>query len=323
MVEARLTFVIPAYKSAATIGRTLQSVLREAPGSAAIVVFDGPDPEAERQVPSHPDIQVIVRSQNAGACAARNLGLSHCKSDYVMFLDADDMVEGGLPANAVRAGDQRRADLVFSDFIREYPGGQRSCPQHPGRATDPAQLFAEWMRGVFVSPCAIVWRSAFVRQIGGWNEVLAQNQDGEIIYRALAARPTVAWNETGYGVYLEHPDFSRVSFVMKDKQVESQFIALGVAEKLNAEHRLVDPATVGIAYYRLARRFYGRGLPGPGHRALARARALGFKGHFGDRMHRVLAAAAGLRGKVVITQAVRNLHNTLRGRGRSFRTRRL
>jgi glycosyltransferase involved in cell wall biosynthesis len=321
MPSARITFVIPAYQSADTIERTIKAALAEGNGCPILVVFDGPDPEAERRVPRVPNVEVIVRPINGGACAARNLGLEKCTTDYVIFLDADDQLEGGLIANAVGTGDRQNADIILSDFVRLYPNGTKSGFQHPGRTTQPDLLFGEWMRGNFVSPCAIVWRTSFVRRIGGWNEKLAQNQDGEIMYRALAARPNVAWNEKGHGVYFEHNDPTRVSVVMKDRQIQSQFAALEVARELNEQHKLVDPSDVGIAYYRLARRLYGRGAIESGDRALGHARALGFRGHFGSGSHRVFASLVGLKWKVMLTNNLRGIQRLFSGHGRSLRAR--
>lgn len=303
-VPADFTFVIPAYRSAETIGRTVNSALQEGRGSPVIVVFDGPDREAQQRLPHAKNLKVVIRPENRGACVTRNIGLEKCRTRYVMFLDADDVVEGGIIANALRRARAQDADIVFSDFLLEYVDGSRSGAIHPGRSTNPAELFAEWMKGEFVSPCAIVWRADFVRHIGGWNEGLTQNQDGELMYRALAAAPRIAWNNRGYGVYREHMGH-RVSRRMSEAEVRSQFAALAIAREINAEKNLVEPRIVGICYYNLARRLYARGYAAAGDRALAEARQLGFDSHFGGLFHKGLASMLGLQNKVRLTGGIR------------------
>jgi glycosyltransferase involved in cell wall biosynthesis len=84
--------VIPSRNSRATILRALESVSRQTyPPEEIILVDDGStDGSAELVRASYPS--VVIHSQiQAGAGQSRNVGIDLATSDWVAFLDADDM----------------------------------------------------------------------------------------------------------------------------------------------------------------------------------------------------------------------------------------
>ncbi|MBR1982577.1 MAG: glycosyltransferase family 2 protein [Akkermansia sp.] len=84
--------VIPAYKCADFIQRTLQSVYTQTePDFEIIVVNDGsPDNLAEvLQHETDPRLRIITQD-NGGECAARNRGVREAKGQFIAFLDGDD-----------------------------------------------------------------------------------------------------------------------------------------------------------------------------------------------------------------------------------------
>lgn len=90
---------MPAYNGERYIGIALDSVLAQSEsGWEVIVVVDGATDRTEEIARDYASgcerIQVLVQA-NGGAASARNAGLSRISpgSKYVMFLDADDMLE--------------------------------------------------------------------------------------------------------------------------------------------------------------------------------------------------------------------------------------
>ncbi len=90
-----ISFVIPAFNAAGTIGPTLRSLLVQTRADwQAIVIDDGSTDQTRHAAESVRDPRILVLAQpNAGVAAARNRGLSVAKSAGVTFLDADDTVE--------------------------------------------------------------------------------------------------------------------------------------------------------------------------------------------------------------------------------------
>src|SRR3954447_6530162 len=209
MGDPGIAVIVPAFRAARTLRRTVESVWREA---ATIVVFDGPDAEAERAIADLP-VQRLHMPAGSGAPACRNAGLASANTPFAMFLDADDYVEGALLASACRTAEETQADLVLAPFAFAYPdGSRRICdPRLRYRAPEVEPLLRAWLSELYTPPCAAVWRRAFLQEIGGWDEAIVKNQDGDLIYRALARQPRVAFSSGGLGVYVQDDDPHRIT----------------------------------------------------------------------------------------------------------------
>ncbi|MFS1443842.1 glycosyltransferase family 2 protein [Vibrio sp. 10N.286.46.E10] len=92
-----LSIVIPAYNASKTIYSTLESVERnfQKYDVEIVVVDDGSTDETYKKIISYKDrtqLQLkVIKQKNKGEGGARNTGLLNCNSDYVLFLDADDV----------------------------------------------------------------------------------------------------------------------------------------------------------------------------------------------------------------------------------------
>src|SRR5690606_23382628 len=76
-------------------------------------------------------------------------------------------------------------------------------------ATD---LFRRWTtKGGFVAPCSILWRTAFIREIGGWDESVVRNQDGEVVLRGVLRGARFVTSSEGCGIYVQHYSDTRMT----------------------------------------------------------------------------------------------------------------
>lgn len=95
---ANVDVIIPAYNAARFIEKTILSVLNQQGGhvSKILVVDDGSIDSTSQTVSNlakklNAKNLVLLKQENLGASAARNLGLLHAQAEYVAFLDADDV----------------------------------------------------------------------------------------------------------------------------------------------------------------------------------------------------------------------------------------
>lgn len=88
-----VSIIVPLYKSEAFILETLHSVLAQTYTAFELVVIDdaSPDRSAEvvRQV-GDPRIRLFSPRRHAGACRARNFGISQARGELLAFIDHDD-----------------------------------------------------------------------------------------------------------------------------------------------------------------------------------------------------------------------------------------
>ena len=84
--------VIPAYKAAAFIRRTLASVFAQTESNYEVIVVNDGSPDNTEEVlmqETDPRLRVITQ-RNGGECDARNRGVREARGAFVAFLDSDD-----------------------------------------------------------------------------------------------------------------------------------------------------------------------------------------------------------------------------------------
>ncbi|MGF1482212.1 MAG: glycosyltransferase family 2 protein [Cyanophyceae cyanobacterium] len=90
----KVSIVIPAHNSAATLEETLSSVRAQTFAEwEAIIVNDGSFDQTETvaQCLADEDSRIqVVRQPQGGVSAARNTGIVRAQHDWLLFLDADD-----------------------------------------------------------------------------------------------------------------------------------------------------------------------------------------------------------------------------------------
>src|SRR6266581_2015651 len=109
---------IPAYNAEEWIGDTLESALAQTwPRKEIIVVDDGSRDRTVAIAQRFASEKVRVISQrNQGAAAARNAAFSHCRGDYIQWLDADDLLAPDKIAKQIHMidADRGRRTLLSS-----------------------------------------------------------------------------------------------------------------------------------------------------------------------------------------------------------------
>lgn len=100
-MKEKVSVVIPAYNAEKYLEECLNSVLNQTHKDVELVIvndgsIDGTRKILDNYAQVHENITVI-HTENGGVSRARNIGLNYAIGDYIMFLDADDL----LVANAI------------------------------------------------------------------------------------------------------------------------------------------------------------------------------------------------------------------------------
>jgi glycosyltransferase involved in cell wall biosynthesis len=92
-----VSIIIPCYNGAPFLRDALDSALRQTvPPSEVILVDDGSTDDSAAIAEAYGPPVRVIRQDNQGESVARNAGLAAARSNYVVFLDADDVLDSQL-----------------------------------------------------------------------------------------------------------------------------------------------------------------------------------------------------------------------------------
>lgn len=197
-----ISVVIPVFNRAGIVTRTLDSVAAQTLRPLALVIVDNNSTDDTLDVISRwasqhqsSDFTVTVLSEHSpGACSARNRGLDAVDTPYVMFFDSDDVMHPWHVASFADALTKHPdADVVGHSVRHHFLSGRtkilrfaRSLYSHIFHASFSTQRYAV---------C-----TAFIRQVGGWDESLRGWDDYELGIRLLLASPRIVKAKGPIGV---------------------------------------------------------------------------------------------------------------------------
>lgn len=109
-MSARVSFIIPYYNSGSTIMETLESIWAQSYTDFDVwLVNDGSTDsyslEVLKKIVEDGRVKVL-QQDNAGPSLARNLALTECQSEFIVPLDADDLIMPNAVLNAVAEMDR-------------------------------------------------------------------------------------------------------------------------------------------------------------------------------------------------------------------------
>lgn len=118
-----ITIVIPAYNAEGTIERTLGSIVAQTDRDVSAIVVDdcsvNPIETVVEPFRRWFPVRVIRQEVNKGCGETRNAGLSAVESDYVIFMDADDMFCAPHAIALMRDAMETGADIVSCQFYEQ------------------------------------------------------------------------------------------------------------------------------------------------------------------------------------------------------------
>lgn len=183
-----VTVIIPAYKAAAFLEETIQSALNQTTPPERVIVVDDGSPDNGHEIAQRlaaADGRILpVQRTNGGLPAARNTGLDHAKTDYVLFLDADDRILPDAIKRHLEAFQAfPNAAMVFgSNYNIDVNGARRSENKVPEENVTREAL------AMRVTPCSsqCLYRRSALLKVGGANESLRSAEDIDLNLRLIS-----------------------------------------------------------------------------------------------------------------------------------------
>ena len=233
-VPVVISVVIPTHNRCALLPDTVGSVLAERSMPIEVIVVDdasADDTYGWLESVDDPRLRPIRLDPGKGGSGARNVGLAEVRSDYVMFLDDDDLVRPGALPKLVQAL-ERHPEAVASGgtyvTFGTFKPGDMPRRQVMTRVPVTRPIWREQLWGWNLQPGAGVWRTSVVREIGGWDESLRRCEDTDVNLRGFGQRPVTLIPDTVL-LYRQHDaqvgeEITKLEWALDD-EVRARFVA--------------------------------------------------------------------------------------------------
>jgi glycosyltransferase involved in cell wall biosynthesis len=185
-----VSIVIPCYRQAHLLGEAIDGALAQTyPHVEVLVVDDGSPDDVGAVVDLRPGVR-LVRQPNAGVSAARNSGARASRGEYLVFLDADDLL---LPP-AVDVGMQTFAERPECAFVHGAAERRRldgtAVPDANRVVVGAPDLYLELLRTrSFQNIAAAVFRRDAFEAVGGFDETSRHGEDWDLSLRLARRYP--------------------------------------------------------------------------------------------------------------------------------------
>lgn len=225
-----VSFIIPAYNAAATITRTLDSIITQSWGDKTYEIIAVDDASSDNtadiieqyrkkvnseelivkesfeQERDKNSITFLRQSKNQRQGAARNKGLSVAKGKYVAFVDADDIVMPGM-VKALDYALKSDVDMLHCGMILQSGDKEHVVVSNaPKSEVMSAHTFCEEYHTVETcqSPCAYLYKNAFLQRTAIPFAEGRRLEDTDWVEKHLFAAETIACLDEVIYTYMEN-----------------------------------------------------------------------------------------------------------------------
>lgn len=200
-----ISVIIPTFNRAATLSRAIDSVIAQThTADEIIIVDDGSTDETQQLLANYPQLKVI-RQQNLGVSAARNLGIAKASGEWIAFLDSDD---AWLPTKlqtqltALKENQDYRFCHTEEIWVRN---GVR-VNQMNKHAKSGGHIFERCLPMCVISPSSTLMHHTLFDSIGHFDESLPACEDYDLWLRLCATEPVLYIEEPQITKYGGHED---------------------------------------------------------------------------------------------------------------------
>ncbi len=188
----RVSVLVPAWNSAATLAETLKSVQAQSmPAWECIIVDDGSTdgtPEIVRAAMRYDSRIQLFRQSRRGPAAARNIGIQNARSDYLLFLDSDDLIAQRKLELNLEEAQQRPRTLVYSGCTYFRDRTKENQPTvHHAESCNAETMLEKLARENLMPVSAALVPCSVAREINGFDPSLRSFEDWDFWLRCARA----------------------------------------------------------------------------------------------------------------------------------------
>lgn len=252
-MKPKVSVIIPVLNRKELLLRCLDSIERQDYRPLELIIVDNGSTDGTPEVAmkwridhSLPDLEVkVVSETKAGACAARNRGLSVASGEFALFFDSDDTMRTDLISRAIREFEKApETEIVcWRCDLHQLDGTIRRPPFNPKDAMESHLIHALLRTQGYMA------RTESFRVSGGWNESLPGWNDWELGVRMLIGNPNIVGiNEVLVDVFAQTVSITGSNFSSKAGCWEKSLAA--VRHDIETSNRSDKKRLLAIVGYR-------------------------------------------------------------------------
>lgn len=187
-----IDIVIPSYNQAQFLPEAIDSAITQnfKRGIGVIVVDDGSKDGSLEIAQGYKEVKVISQV-NKGLASARNTGVMNSQADYILFLDADDILLGNCIEEIWTTIYETNADIIAPSFKTFGTSNQEVILGNP--------TLEDFKTANRIGYCSAIKRSVLL-EVGGYNAKMTKGWEDWDLWLDLLKRgkklvtlPEVLW----------------------------------------------------------------------------------------------------------------------------------
>lgn len=246
IVSSKLvSVIIPCYNGATYVAETINSVLQQTYKNIEIIVIDDGSTDKTKDIilSIQSPLLKYIHQKNSGVSAARNKGKTIAKGEFILYLDADDILESEFVEKRVQLL-EFRADVIFacSDALSIDSSNSEIGSNEPVYKNIAEQILT-YAKGHNSCPSNYLIRNNVVTSKISFNEKLSSSADRLFL---------IELSQKGYGVKIKGKGRLKYRII---ENTMSRTISTEKTEDIILFYRIVKSKTLMHKQYWLTFKF--------------------------------------------------------------------
>ncbi len=187
---SKVSIIVPIFNKQDFLLETISSVENQIYRDWELILIDDHSTDASYEIAAQKakESEKIMLFKNAegkkGGSVCRNIGIENCRGDYILFLDADDIIQPNCLKDRIEALESKESlnFAVFPMGIFFEQIGDRSFKWDNFEGDLLKRFLAHDLPWTALS---VLWRTQTVKRLNGFQEEFIRLQDVELHTRAL------------------------------------------------------------------------------------------------------------------------------------------
>ena len=172
-MSKKVSIIIPCYNNAEYVGEAIESALNQTYENTEIVIVnDGSTDNSSEVIKKYADkyknIMFFDNEKNNGVVYARNMAIEACRGEYILPLDADDIIDETYVEKAVDVlNNNPDISIVYCYGSEMFGEPKRNYPEYN-------KLGIMYQNMIFVTA---MYRKSDWEEVGGYSETMKEGYE--------------------------------------------------------------------------------------------------------------------------------------------------